>query len=312
MGQSNLRAGFACFLLGLGMLEGPIQAAADAVVILSAGALQSPQLLMLSGIGPAATLRAAGIEVLHASPEVGRNLQDHLDYVLLHASPSKALLGTSLGGTLRILRALPTYLRQRRGLLTTNYAEAGGFLRSDPNLAVPDLQLHFTVAYVDDHSRKLHYGQGLSLHVCQLRPASRGSVTLAGPDALAAPRIEMNFLADQGDLRCLMQGARMARQILDQPALDGVRGRNLYPVDFASDAALQADIRQRADTIYHPVGTCRMGSAPDAVVDTSLRVRGVEGLRVVDASIMPNLIGGNTNAPTIMIAEKIAHEMKAG
>jgi choline dehydrogenase-like flavoprotein len=190
--------------------------------------------------------------------------------------------------------------------LTTNFAEAGGFIKSDPSLARPDLQLHFVIGMVDDHNRKLHLGHGFSCHVCLLRPMSRGHVGLRSSDPLAAPSIDPNFLGDPADLAALARGVKIMRRILDAPAFAPHRGRELYPLDTNDDAAVRQAIRARADTIYHPVGTCKMGRDDQAVVDASLRVRGVAGLRVVDASIMPNVISGNTNAPTIMIAEKAA------
>ena len=281
-------------------------------VIVSAGAFQSPQLLLLSGIGPGKDLHRHGIPLVHDSPEVGRNLQDHLDHVLLHASPSPELVSLSLGGAVRIAGSLLKYLRFRRGLLTTNYAEAGGFIKSDTAQAKPDLQLHFTVAYVDDHSRRLHYGPGMSLHVCLLRPQSRGTVTLESVDPLAPPRIDPNYLSAPEDMNALVRGFHIARRIMDNPIFDPVRGRNLFPLASLSDDAIRADIRNRADTIYHPVGTCRMGADRESVVDPYLRVRGVSGLRVVDASIMPNLIGGNTNAPSVMIGERAADYIRSG
>ena len=275
-------------------------------VIVSAGAFKSPQLLLLSGIGPAAQLQHKGIAVVHDSPQVGHNLQDHLDHVLLHASSSRDLVSISLGGIARITGSLIDYLRFGRGLMTTNYAEAGGFIKSDAALAKPDLQLHFTVAYVDDHSRRLHYGPGMSLHVCQLRPQSRGTVTLESLDPFASPRIDPNFLSASEDMDTLVKGFHIARRIMDSTILDPVRGKNLYPLKDHSIETIRADIRNRADTIYHPVGTCRMGIDKEAVVDPHLRVHGISGLRVVDASIMPNLIGGNTNAPSVMIGERAA------
>jgi choline dehydrogenase-like flavoprotein len=280
-------------------------------IIISAGTFQSPQLLLLSGIGPAAELQQGGIAVVHDSPEVGHNLQDHLDHVLLHASPSPDLVALSFGGAVRATRALVEYIRFRRGLLTTNYAEAGGFIKSDAAQAIPDFQLHFTVAYVDDHSRHLHYGPGMSLHVCQLRPHSRGMVTLESVDPFAPPRIDPNFLSDHADMDALVKGFHIARRIMDSPILDAVRGKNLYPLADSSVEAIRADIRSRADTIYHPVGTCRMGIDKTSVVDTHLRVRGVSGLRIADASIMPNLIGGNTNVPCVMIGERAANFIRS-
>jgi choline dehydrogenase-like flavoprotein len=195
--------------------------------------------------------------------------------------------------------------REGTGLFTTPFAEGGAFLKSHPELSRPDLQLHFTVGIVDDHMRKLHVADGYSCHVCVLRPESRGSVGLTDARPASAPRIDMGFLTAPADLTALKTGARIMERIMEAEPLTPWRGRRFYPND-GSDAALEADIRARADTVYHPVGTCRMGQDALAVVDPSLRVRGLPGLRVVDASVMPRVLGGNTNAPTIMIAERAA------
>ncbi|MBB5519901.1 GMC family oxidoreductase [Amphiplicatus metriothermophilus] len=280
-------------------------------VILSAGAFQSPQLLMLSGVGPGAHLRAHGIEVVADSPEVGANLQDHLDYTVLRKAKTPHTVGLNLSMALRFVPALIAFKKRGEGLLTSNLAEAGGFLKTDPSLDEPDIQLHFLPALVDDHGRKKHLGAGYSCHVCVLRPKSRGTVSLASPDPTAPPAIDPNFLGDEDDLRRLAKGARIVHRLFDAPAFAAIDGAQLYLDRNADDAALIADIRARADTIYHPVGTCRMGSDERAPLDPALRVRGVERLRVVDASVMPTLIGGNTNAPTIMIGEKGADLIRA-
>jgi choline dehydrogenase-like flavoprotein len=280
-------------------------------VILAAGTFGSPQLLLLSGIGPAAELARHGLSTRHELPGVGRNLQDHLDFILLWRSKDPDMIGLSAGGALAILRGIRDWRRDGTGLLTTPYAEAGAFLRSDPSLDRPDLQLHFVVAMVDDHSRKLHLGHGFSCHVCVLRPHSRGEVGLRDLDPLSPPRIDPGFLSDERDAALLLKGAKIARDILSAPALAPYRHRQLYLTGEEGDAELMEHIRARADTIYHPVGTCRMGRDDEAVVDAELRVRGLDGLRVVDASVMPTLIGGNTNAPTIMIAEKAAAMIRA-
>ncbi|MCP3719434.1 GMC family oxidoreductase [Paraburkholderia sp. CNPSo 3281] len=279
---------------------------ARAEVILAAGAFNSPQLLMCSGIGPADELRALGIAVRHDAPEVGRNLIDHIDFTFNKRVHSSDTVGYSLRGAARMTAGFVRYLQGRRGMLTTNVAEAGGFLKSRPELDRPDLQLHFCTALVDDHSRRLHWGHGYSLHVCVLRPASRGTVTLASADARAAPVIDPRFLCDPRDLDALTQGARLARRILDAPALAQLGGLELYTHGEQSEAQLRETIARHADTIYHPVATCRMGGDARSVVDPQLRVRGVTGLRIADASVMPTLIGGNTNAPSVMIGERAA------
>lgn len=283
---------------------------ARAEVVLAAGAFNSPQLLMCSGIGPTEHLQSLGIPALVEAPGVGANLQDHLDVIINKCVPSSDLIGFSPAGIAHLSGALFGYLRERRGVFSSNVAEAGGFLSSQPGLDRPDLQLHFLVGISDDHNRKLHVRHGFSCHVCVLRPKSRGNVTLASADARQAPVIDPRFLSEPEDLEGLLRGLRIVRKILAAPALAEFGGKELYSQDVQSDDGLRALIRARADTIYHPVGTCRMGSDAAAVVDPQLRVRGVERLRVVDASVMPTLIGGNTNAPTIMIAEKAADLMR--
>jgi len=273
-------------------------------VILAAGAFQSPQLLMLSGIGDAAELQKHGIPVRRHLPGVGRNLQDHPDFIFGYKSKSLDTLGVSVRGSLRLLGEIGRFRRERRGMLTSNFAEGGGFLKTSPDLEAPDVQLHFVVALVDDHARKLHLGHGLSCHVCLLRPKSRGSVTLKSADALDTPVIDPGFLSAPEDLEVMVKGFRMTRALMQAPALSGHVGEDLFTSHVRTDDDIRQVLRQRTDSVYHPVGTCRMGVDDLAVVGPDLRVHGVQGLRVVDASIMPTLIGGNTNAPTIMIAEK--------
>jgi choline dehydrogenase-like flavoprotein len=283
-------------------------------VLVCGGALMSPQLLMLSGIGPADHLKQHGIAVVHDAPGVGANLHDHVDVVQVFDAPHlKDLFGLSLPGIVRAIKGIFEWRDYRTGMLTTNFAEAGGFIRSSPEEAIPDLQLHFVIGKLVDHGRKTAFGHGYSCHVCILRPESRGTVRLANKDPLAAPLIDPNFLAERSDVDRLVRGFRQMRRIMTQPALAGYRGRELEASAKAqSDAEIEAFIRERADTIYHPVGTCRMGPGANDVVDSQLRVKGIESLRVVDASIMPRVIGGNTNAPVIMIGEKAADMIKAG
>ncbi|HLW73434.1 MAG TPA: choline dehydrogenase [Gammaproteobacteria bacterium] len=276
-------------------------------VLLSAGAFQSPQLLLLSGIGDAEALKRLGIASVRHLPGVGENLQDHLDYTLICRARSTDLLGGSPGGMLRMLKEFRRYRRERRGMLASNVAEAGGFLKSDPTLAAPDLQLHFCTAIVHNHGRTWrHLFHGYSLHVCDLKPKSRGRVTLSSPSPLAAPLIDPRYLSAPGDLDTLVKGFKLARRIVQAEAFAPYRRGELFTARVESDDDIRAVIRARAETIYHPAGTCRMGTGPDAVVDPELRVHGLQGLRVVDASVMPTLVAGNTNAPVIMIAEKAA------
>jgi choline dehydrogenase len=275
--------------------------------LLCAGAFGSPQLLQLSGIGPGQLLQANGIHQLVDLPGVGENLQDHIDYIYSYYTTKPTdTLGCSLHGIAQVLRGTVQWRRSRQGLMTSSLAEAGAFLRSHPGIDAPDLQLILVRGIVDDHARKPHLSHGYSCHVTLCRPKSRGTVHIASNDPAHAPLIDPRFLSEQDDVDLLMAGADIQRNILEAAAMNGVRGKPVYPLDQNNRQALEQDIRNRSDTQYHPVGTCKMGHDAMAVVDSELRVHGVQGLRVVDASIMPSLIGGNTNAPTIMIAEKAA------
>ena len=282
-------------------------------VLLCAGALQSPQVLMLSGIGPAAQLQQHGIAVLHDLPGVGENLHDHVDVVqVVNAPHLRDLFGLSLAGMVRVVKGIFEWRRLRRGLLTTNFAEAGGFIKSRPQEPTPDLQLHFVIGKLINHGRKTVFGHGYSCHVCLLHPKSRGSVKLASADPMAAPLIDPNFFGEREDMDTLVRGFKLMRNILTQPALAGYRGEELPASGGArTDADIEQFIRNHADTIYHPVGTCRMGPGPMDVVDARLRVHGVEGLRVVDASVMPTVVSGNTNGPVIAMAEKAADMIRS-
>lgn len=278
-------------------------------VILSGGAFGSPQLLLLSGIGPRDELAAHGIKVIHELPGVGQNLQDHLDYIISHHSKRNDVVGLGPKGLMELAKAGLRWRRDGSGMFASPFAEGGAFLKSDPNVDRPDLQLHFVVGIVDQHMRKIHLRFGYSCHVCVLRPESRGHVGLQSSDPAQPPRIDPNYLSNPRDLEVLIRGARAMEAILDAEPLAPWRGDKLFAHD-RSDRALEADIRARADTIYHPVGTCRMGRDEMAVTDPEGVVHGVAGLRVVDASLMPRLLGGNTNAPTIMMAEKISAGMR--
>ena len=284
-------------------------------VLLAAGALQTPQLLMVSGVGPAASLQGLGIPVIADLP-VGRNLQDHLDVIINRRVNNTDLMGISPVGAYKLLRAIGQWRRERRGLLTSNFAEAGAFIRTLPELARPDVQLHFVIGMVDNHNRTFHWGHGMSCHSCALRPKSRGTLQIASRDTRDAPLIDPGFLSASEDLETMVRAFKSVRRIFAQPAFAPFGGadpaRELYFSAVRSDDEIRAAIRSRADTIYHPVGTCRMGGDARAVVDPQLRVRGVEALRVVDASVMPTLVSGNTNAPVVMIAEKAADLIRAG
>ena len=280
-------------------------------VILSGGAFASPQLLMLSGIGPAEELKAKRIQPVLDLPGVGRNLHDHIDFILCYKTDDTDGLGLGAVGSYKLIRDIFRWRRSGDGIVSSPGSETGAFIKSDPKLDRPDLQLHFVPALVDDHSRKLHLGYGYSCHVCVLRPHSRGSVKLASADPMAAPHIDPAFLADERDAQLLLKGAKITRTIMDAPSMKPFRKSEVYTDGVTSDEDLLRHIRSRADTVYHPVGSCKMGTDAMAVVDPHLRVRGVEGLRVVDASVMPSVIGGNTNAPTIMIAEKAADMIRS-
>ncbi|OYX36912.1 MULTISPECIES: GMC family oxidoreductase [unclassified Sphingomonas] len=275
-------------------------------VVLAGGAFGTPQLLMLSGIGPALHLRTMGIAVRVDRPEVGGNLQDHLDYSAAFECDDTRFIGQSLTGLVNSAIGVIDWFRKRSGAMTTNYAEAGGFLKIDPQAPAPDIQLHFFPVALEDHGRTVVKAHGYSGHVCVLRPESKGTVRLASIDPRAAPLIDPQFLSDPRDLALLKQGVKAMYRIMETPPMTNYKGRDRNPIDLNDDDALERLIRARADTIYHPVGTARMGSDDGAVCDPKLRVRGVTGLYIADASIMPKLVSGNTNAPSIMIGERCA------
>ncbi len=276
-------------------------------VILSAGSLMSPIILQRSGIGASEDIKPHGIELIHELPGVGKNLQDHIDFNFCFKTYDKNTLGFSPGGFLKILGEMAKWLTHGNSMISSTLSEAGGFLKTDQSLDRPDIQHHFVIGLIDDHLRKLHYGYGYSCHVCLLRPHSRGTVSLASSEFNDAPLINPNFLKDNRDVDTLIKGAKMTQNILNTPPLKKYQKREIYGVHSnLTDKEWELHIRNRADTIYHPVGTCKMGKDPLAVVDSSLLIRGLNNIRVADASIMPTITSGNTNAPTIMIGEKCA------
>lgn len=276
-------------------------------VILSAGAINSPQLLMLSGIGPRQELEKHGIAVQHELPGVGRNLQDHQDVCLMYRSTPKMGYGWSLTGWLPLLTSPLPYIFSRSGPLTSNSVESGGFLRLSPESVTPDIQFHVAPALKNQPERTIPFGHGFSLHVCVLKPKSRGSLHLNSSSPQDRPELRSNFLTHPDDVKTLVAGIRKVRELVATRAFAPYIKSELAPGhEVISDEQVEQWARKTLGTVFHPVGTCKMGSDAMAVVDDQLRVHGIEGLRVADASIMPSLISGNTNAPTIMIGEKAA------
>jgi len=281
-------------------------------VIVSCGVFQTPQLLLLSGVGRPELLKSLGISVRHALPGVGQNLQDHPDFVFAYSSDDPNMFGFSFAEAARLIPAFAEYQHTRRGPFASNFAECGAFLKTTPDLDAPDLQLHFGFAVVVDHGRAFHWGSGFSCHVALLTPKSRGSVSLRSPDPMEPPEIDPRFLAEPEDLECMVKGFKLTRQLMDAPALRALRKQDLFTNNVDTDDEIRGVLRQRVDTVYHPACTCQMGpNTSVAVVDSRLRVHGLGGLRIVDASIMPRVVRGNTNAPTIMIAEKAADMIRA-
>ena len=296
--------------VGVEYLEGKEtrQAGASAEVLLCAGAVQSPQILQLSGVGDPEALNAAGVAPVHNLPGVGANLQDHLDLSLCWEAPGIKTAYAYNKGLNRLTTGL-NYMLFGQGPARQNFLEAGAFLKSRPDLDRPDLQLHCVLAVMRDHGRTPAECDGFTVHVCQLRPESCGRIALRSADPLDDPAIFANYLAADEDRRAIRAGFDIVRDLAGQPSLAAIRAGEIVPGEAVkSEAEIDAWIRRSAETIYHPVGTCRMGATGDpmAVVDETLKVVGLEGLRVVDASVMPTLVGGNTNAPTIMVAEKAA------
>jgi|SRR5579871_53460 len=280
------------------------QARATREVVLSGGAVNTPQVLMLSGIGDADLLRRFGIGVVQDLKGVGRNLQDHLDCSIQYEC-TQPITFYSQARPLSAARTGLEYVLFRSGLATGQGLESGAFIKSRPDFETPDLQFHFIAALMYDHTRRPADRHGFMAHVCQLRPESRGTIALKSADPLVAPLIQPNYLEAEEDRRALREGVKIAREVFAQAAFDPYRGPELMPgAHVRTDEQIDSFVRKTAETIYHPVGSAKMGTDSESVVDPQLRVYGVDGLRVVDASVMPALVSGNTNAPTIMIAEK--------
>ncbi|WP_089605270.1 GMC family oxidoreductase [Acinetobacter piscicola] len=276
-------------------------------VLLSAGAMQSPQILMLSGVGDQQELLQHGIEVKKHLPGVGQNFHDHPDFIFGYkVRDIQGTFGLSIPGSIDLIKQIQRYRKERRGLITTNFAECGGFLKSSVEQSLPNLQLHFVVALVDNHARTMHVGHGISCHVCLLNPKSRGSIKISGPSIDDPLLIDPDFYGDESDLEEMVKGFKKTKQLMESSVFKSMVKEDLFTANVQTDEEIREVLRDRSDTVYHPVGSCKMGVDDLAVVDARLRVYGIENLRVVDASIMPKVVNGNTNAPAIMIAEKAA------
>lgn len=274
-------------------------------VLVCSGAYNSPQLLQLSGVGPAELLRQHGIDVVLDAPGVGHDLQDHMQVRVMMRAKNAITLNDVVNNPLRKMMTGLQYAAFRTGPLTIAAGTAAAFFKTDPRLATPDIQVHFLPFSTDKMGEKLHPYSAFSASICQLRPESRGSLRIRSADPAVPPEIRINYLATETDRTANVEGLKILRKILKAPAISNFVIEEIDPgAKVVTDEQLLAYCRQRGSTIYHPTSTCRMGSDPLAVVDQQLRVRGIDGLRVIDGSIMPDLVSGNTNAPIIMIAEK--------
>jgi choline dehydrogenase len=274
-------------------------------ILVSSGAYNSPQLLQLSGVGPAELLRKHGIDVVLDMQGVGNDLQDHMQVRVVMRCAQKITLNDVVGSPVRRMLAGVRYAAFRKGPLTIAAGTSGAFFKTNPRLATPDIQVHFLPFSTDKMGEKLHPFSGFTASICQVRPESRGTLRIKSADPSVPPEIRINYMATETDRAANVEGLKILRRILHAPALKPFVIEEFDPGSkVATDEELLNYCRQRGTTIYHPTSTCRMGNDPLAVVDQRLRVRGIEGLRVVDGSIMPDLVSGNTNAPIIMIAEK--------
>ncbi|MFT6776928.1 MAG: choline dehydrogenase [Paraglaciecola sp.] len=290
-----------------------IELTANKEVLLSAGAINSPQVLMLSGLGPKEHLAEKGIETKVDLPGVGQNLQDHLDAIVQHRCKNHDSYSISFALIPRYVKAAFNYMFNRQGPFTSNVAEAGGFDKTPSAGDIPNIQYHFLPAILLNHGRSSAFGYGYGVHVCGLYPKSRGEIKLRSNKPNDPAMIDPHYLEHPEDQKVMIDGIRRARKILAAPSFEKYQSWEIGPgPDAQSDEEILAFIRKKSETIYHPVGTCKMGDTSDlmTVVDPELKVKGIRGLRVVDASVMPTLVGGNTNAPTIMIAERCADLIK--
>lgn len=283
-------------------------------VVMSAGAFGSPQILMASGLGPGAHLQGLGITPVLDIPGIGQNLQDHISALLIYRSlVSDHTVGISPTGVARLLKAMWTWHRYRSGLITSCVAESGAYYRTSPDVEVSDMEMELIVGIADDHGRKLHLGHGYSAHLLLARPKSVGELKLASPDTRVAPLIDPRYFSHPYDMETMVKGVQIALDIMNSPAFDRYRGEMLIRYDRDDPRQIEDTLRKHADTEYHVCGTCKMGPDDDpmAVVDAQLMVRGISGLRIADASVMPCVTSNNINAAVIMIGEKCADMMRS-
>ncbi|NRA24241.1 MAG: FAD-dependent oxidoreductase [Oleispira sp.] len=315
-GDAKVAVGISVYLNNQKKVATQIKAIKE--VILSAGAFASPQLLLLSGIGDHQHLKEVEIDCIHHLPGVGQNLQDHLTVVPIyrafnHNDSQSETFGISLGGAWDIVKGIFEWRQHRSGKLTTNFAEAGLFITSDHSKERADIELEFVIGIVDDHNRKMHLGHGYCVHTTLVQPKSRGSIKLENNNPFTPPLIDPNFLSHPDDLQAIISGLQKTLDIMASDPFTPYNKGLIYPIERNNRVQIERYIRDHSDTEYHPTSSCKMApdSDPMAVVDSQLRVKGIKRLRVIDASIMPNITAGNTNAPTIMIAEKAADMIKA-